>query len=82
MILTMVTCAAGLLAFAAALDRYLLREARWLEVVMLLVAATCLFWPDIKLGGRLVPAYASDLVGGCLLLMVVILQRVMPARGP
>ncbi len=74
--LTMVACGAGLLAFAAALDRYLLRRATWMETIMLLTAAGCLFWPDTNLpGGTTVSAYATDAFGGAMLVTVVLMQK-------
>ncbi len=79
-VLTMLTCAAGLLAFAAALDRYLLRRATWLETVMLLLASVCLFWPDVTLpSGSVIPAYLSDALGAALLGAAVVSQSV---KGP
>ncbi len=75
--LTMVSCAAGLLAFAAALDRYLLREATWLETIMLVLAAAGLFWPDLRLpDGVVVPEYITDIIGAGLLAAVFVLQRI------
>jgi TRAP transporter 4TM/12TM fusion protein len=75
-VLTIVSCAAGLAAFAAALDRYLLRRATWAETAMLLAGAGCLFWPDINLaGGATIPAYVTDLIGSALLASVILLQR-------
>jgi TRAP transporter 4TM/12TM fusion protein len=75
-VLAMVTCGAGLVAFAAGLDRYFLRRATWLETGMFVVAAVCLFWPDIELGGGgRIPAYASDLVGMVVLCGVILLQK-------
>ena len=77
--LAMVTCAAGLVAFAATLDRYLLRRTTWPETAALLAAAICLFWPDISLsGGLVIPAYASDVLGAALFVAVVLLQRFRP----
>ena len=68
--------AADLAAFAAALDRYLLRRATCPETAALLLAAICLFWPDIQLPGeRVIPAYASDALGAALLASVVLRQR-------
>ena len=45
-ILTMLTCALGLLAFAAALERYFIRKATWLETILFVLAAIGLFWPE------------------------------------
>lgn len=67
-VLTMVACAAGLVAFAIALDRYFMRRTTPLETVLFVLAAAGLFWPDIRLpGGSVIPAYASDLAGGLCL---------------
>ena len=56
--------------------RYLLRRATRLETVVLVLAAACLFWPDIKLvGGGVIPAYLTDALGGGLLTGVILLQR-------
>ena len=74
-VLAMVSCAGGLLAFAAALDGYLLRTATWWERATLTVAAACLFWPDLPLGGLTVPAFATDAVGAILLVVTFLRQR-------
>ncbi|MCK4340773.1 MAG: TRAP transporter permease [Phycisphaerae bacterium] len=75
-VLTMVTCAAGLLAFAAALDRYFLRRATWLETALLVLASVGLFWPEINLPNDVsIPAYLTDAVGGALLAAVILLQK-------
>ncbi len=44
---TMVATAAGLAAFAAALDRYLLRPATWIETALFAAAALACFWPSL-----------------------------------
>ncbi|MHC4549724.1 MAG: TRAP transporter permease [Planctomycetota bacterium] len=64
--LTVVTCAAGLLAFAAALDRYLFRRATWPETLLLAAAALGLFWPR---------PYWTDAAGAALLLLAIVLQK-------
>ncbi|KIX15805.1 permease [Dethiosulfatarculus sandiegensis] len=64
-ILSMLTTACGLVAFAAALERYFLRKATWFETLLFLLAATGLFWPD----------WWADFVGFILLLLVVALQK-------
>ncbi len=81
---TMVACAAGLLAFAATLDRYLLRRATGFETAALLVAATCLFWPDIELPTGTISAYLTDAIGAVLLAVVILRQtlRPKPATAP
>jgi TRAP transporter 4TM/12TM fusion protein len=96
-VLTMVTCAGGLLAFAAALDGYLLRRATPWERVVLTVAAACLFWPDVALHGpwipdwfgldlglrpATIPAWVTDAVGAVLLAAVFLRQRAAAGIGP
>ena len=84
-ILAWVTTLLGLVAFAAALDRYMFRPATWLETIMLVFAAGLLFWPDIALpGGGSIPAWLVDSVGLVLLAMVVIMQKFInpAAEGP
>jgi len=63
---TFVTTTFGLVAFAAALERYLFRHATWLETVLLVIAAACLFWPDMFV----------DSVGLVLFGVVVLLQKI------
>ncbi len=75
-LLTMVTCAGGLVAFAAALDRYFLRRATIVETGLFLLAALGLFWPDVVLGGGLtIPAYVTDILGAACLAAAILLQR-------
>ena len=45
-IFTMVTTFLGLTAFAAALERFFLRRATWLETILFWLAAAGLLWPD------------------------------------
>jgi len=63
-IFTMVTTTGGLVAFAAALERYLIRRATWVETIMLCLAAAGLFWPE----------WYGDLVGLAFLVAVILLQ--------
>jgi len=75
-VLAVITCGAGLLAFAAALDRYMFRKTTLLETIMLVAAAGFLFWPDINLeNGFFIPAYLTDIVGGLLLIVVILMQK-------
>ncbi|MBU0616557.1 MAG: TRAP transporter permease [Planctomycetes bacterium] len=74
-VLTMVACAAGLLAFAAALDGYFLRRATRLERIVFCVAAGCLLWPEISLPGIVIPAYATDAFGAALLTGAILMQK-------
>ncbi len=78
-VLTMVACAGGLLAFAAALDGYLLRRTTKLERIVFCVAAGCLLWPEINLPGIAIPAYATDAVGAALLAGAILMQKLTAA---
>ncbi|MCB2193050.1 MAG: DUF3394 domain-containing protein, partial [Deltaproteobacteria bacterium] len=82
-ILAWITTLLGLVAFAAALDRYMFRKATVLETVMLVCAAAMLFWPDIDLAsGVVIPAWLVDSVGLLLLAIVVAMQKfINPAAG-
>ena len=62
---TMVTTTLGLVAFAAAIERFLLRRATLLETVLLWVAAAGLFWP----------LYWSNGAGMAIFAMVVVMQK-------
>ena len=44
-VLTMIATALGLVAFAAAIERYFIRKATLLETGLFLVAAIGLLWP-------------------------------------
>ena len=68
--LTMLITTLGLVAFAAAIERYLFRKTGWLETVLLWAAAAGLFWP----------AYWADGAGVILLAIVVALQKIAPGR--
>ena len=63
--LTMLITLLGLVAFAAAIERYLFRKATWLETILLWVAAAGLFWP----------VYWADIAGFILFLAVICLQK-------
>jgi TRAP transporter 4TM/12TM fusion protein len=70
--ITMLTCGLGLVAFAAALERYLIRKANLIETALFGLAATGLFWPT----------YWSDLAGaGCFVLAIVLQKMVKPAEA-
>ena len=45
-VVTMVTTMLGLIAFAAAIERFLIRKATWLETVLLGVGAVGMLWPE------------------------------------
>ncbi len=61
----MIATTAGLVAFAAALERYFLRRATWLETGLFVLAAAGLFWP----------LWYANLIGAVLLGGVLILQK-------
>jgi len=73
-IFTIITTSLGLVAFAAALERYFIRKATWLETVLFAVAAAGLFWTELW----------ADLVGWITFAVVVLLQKFYtPAKkGP
>ena len=64
-ILVTITATAGVVALAAAMEGYFLREASWYERLILIAAALSL----------IVPGILSDLVGAALLLAVVVSQK-------
>ena len=64
-IFTMITTTAGLVAFASALERYLLRPATWFETGLLALAAAGLFWTELW----------ADLIGWAAFAAVVLLQK-------
>jgi TRAP transporter 4TM/12TM fusion protein len=64
-IFTMITTSVGLVAFAAALERYFIRKATWLETVLFAVAAAGLFWTELW----------ADLIGWVTFAVVVLLQK-------
>jgi TRAP-type uncharacterized transport system fused permease subunit len=63
-VMTMLSTAVGLIAFAACLDRYLFDYATWFEVLLLLGAAIGLLWP----------VGCVDLIGFALFIVVLIKQ--------
>ena len=63
-VLTMLTTAFGLVAFAAGIERYFIRKTTWIETVLFWLAAACLLWPTFWI----------DIVGFALLAMVVAMQ--------
>ena len=64
-IFTMITTTLGLVAFAAAIERYLFRRATVLESVLLWIATVGLLWPEDWV----------DAVGFVALAAAVVLQR-------
>ncbi len=65
-----VSAVVGVMCLAAGLQGYMLREARWWERAVLVVAALLL----IK------PGYISDAIGLLLLAAVIVSQRLSPAK--
>ncbi len=65
-VITMVTTSLGLVAFAAAIERYFFRPATLWETALFVVAAAGLFWPGLWL----------DLVGLAALVTAVTLQMI------
>ena len=70
-IFTMFTTAVGLIAFAAALERYLFRKATWLETILFAVAAAGLFWTELW----------ADVIGWITFAVVVLLQKFYKPSG-
>lgn len=64
-IFTMITTTLGLVAFAAAIERYLFRRATLLETILLWIATVGLLWPEDWV----------DAVGFAALAAAVVLQR-------
>ena len=64
---TMITTMLGLIAFAAGIERYLIRKATWLETILFLASATCLLWPH----------HWIDVVGAALFTTVVAMQKLI-----
>jgi TRAP-type uncharacterized transport system fused permease subunit len=73
-VLSMLACAAGLVAAAALLDRYLMGPVGRGQALLLMAAALCLFWPGFSLAGVAVEAWMTDLVGALMLGAVVVRQ--------
>jgi len=72
-VLTMIATSLGLVAFAAAIERYLIRKATLLETSLLLVAAIGLLWPG----------FVFDVLGLVALVTAIVLQKVYtPAEQP
>jgi len=63
--LTAVATTLGLVAFAAALERYFFRKATWFETLLFVAAALGLFWPS----------YWTDIAGAMCLGAVLVLQK-------
>lgn len=65
-ILTMITTALGLVAFAAAVERYFFKKATWLETGLFSLACIGLLWPE----------YWADMVGFAAFVVALTLQKV------
>jgi len=83
--MTILTTALGLVGFAAALERFLIRRASWLETVLLVLGSAAMFWPAIKLppggvwflpGVESIPTWTLDVIGLAMFGIVVFLQVV------
>ncbi len=75
-IMTMITTGLGLVGFAAALERYLIRRASWLETILLVLGSAAMFWPAIVIGDFKLPTWTLDVVGLALFGLVVLMQIV------
>ena len=64
-VFTMLTTTVGLIAFTAALERYFIRPATWLETALFVVAAAGLFWTELW----------ADLIGWAAFILAVLLQK-------
>ncbi len=88
--MAMLSTGLGLVAFAAALERYMLRRATWLETIIFLLAAAFLLWPEIKLppggvwflpGVHDIPIYMLDVIGIILFAVGLAMQKLWtPAK--
>jgi TRAP transporter 4TM/12TM fusion protein len=61
---TMISTAAGLVAFASALERFFLRRATWLETGLFTFGAAGLFWPT----------WYADILGVVLFTIAILMQ--------
>ncbi len=66
-IVTMISTTLGLVAFAAALERYFFRFATWVETALFALAAWGLLWPELWANGA----------GFALFVLVLALQRLL-----
>ena len=64
---TMLTTMLGLIAFAAGIERYLIRRATWLETMIFLASAACLLWPH----------HWIDVAGAALFATAVAMQKLI-----
>ncbi len=68
---TMITTTLGLVAFAAAIERYFIRKATWLETGLFLCAAAGLLWPTVW----------PDLAGLAAFAAAIVLQKLRKAEN-
>ena len=62
---TMIATMLGLVAFASAIERYLIRRATWIETLLFWFAAAGLFWPT----------YLTDILGLTAFVVAVLMQK-------
>ena len=74
--MTILTTALGLVGFAAALERYLIRRATWLETVLLVLGSAAMFWPAVTISGVYLSTWTLDVVGLACFAVAVFLQIV------
>jgi TRAP transporter 4TM/12TM fusion protein len=74
--MTMLTTALGLVGFAAALERYFIRRATWLETFLLVLGSAAMFWPAFNLWGISISTWALDVIGLAMFGLVVFMQIV------
>ena len=68
---TMIVTMLGLIAFASAIERYLLRRATWAETLLFWLAAAGLFWPS----------YWTDIAGLAAFALAVLMQKRSPSNA-
>ena len=68
---TMIVTMLGLVAFAAAIERYFIRKASWVETILFWLAAAGLLWPS----------YWTDGAGLVIFILAVGMQRWRPAAA-
>ena len=79
--MTMLTTALGLVGFAAALERYLIRRTTWTETILLVLGSAAMFWPAINIKGLSIPTWTLDVVGLALFALVVVMQIVFKPQN-
>lgn len=74
--MTILTTALGLVGFAAALERYLIRRATWLETALLVLGSAAMFWPAVTISGVYLSTWTLDVLGLACFAVAVCLQIV------